>query len=247
MQQLRFFLRQISYTQILVAINVFLFLISSILGLFIGNNLALLILGAESLPLVASGEIWRVVTHAFLHVNIIHLLFNMYALWHLGDFVERFFGKEKLIIVYVFSSITASLASMAINFLTAINSTDSISYLSVGASGAIFGILGLILGNVVRSRHYGNPLPIDINQLYLIVGINLLFGFSFSGINNAAHIGGLVGGFLLSFVIEQSITFDLPNWKKLFVKTAFPMCILIVFLSFLAQVLSIVLQLSITY
>ncbi len=135
---------------------------------------------------IRQGQYYRLITGAFIHANIFHLLCNMYALYILGSQLESFIGKIKYLFVYIFSCITASLMSMV--FLG--------NGVSVGASGAIFGIMGALLyfgyhyrvylGNVVRT----NLIPVII--------LNLILGFSVEGIDNWAHIGGLIGGLLIN-------------------------------------------------
>jgi rhomboid protease GluP len=236
----------ISFTRAIIGINISLFVLSLALGAISNNNVALVILGAESLPLIAMGEVWRLLTYAFLHANIFHLLFNMYALWYVGDFVERYFGKREFIVVYIFTAITAGIFSSLSNLATLVGSnSDALNSISVGASGAIFGLMGLILGKVMLNNRYGVQLPVDTNQLYMIVAINLLLGFTLPGINNAAHIGGLVGGVILSLFIEPALSFDKSAFKKLFMRIAYPISILLVILSFTAQAISIFVQLSV--
>ena len=134
-----------------------------------------------------NSEYYRIITAAFTHYDIFHLLFNMYALYVIGSQIESFFGKKKYIIIYLFSIITSSL--MSITFMPNNGA-------SLGASGAIFGLFGsliyfgyhyrLYLGTVLRS------------QVIPLIIFNLLLGFMITGVDNAAHIGGLIGGILIS-------------------------------------------------
>lgn len=143
----------------------------------------LLSLGANNHDLVASGQYYRLFTSTFLHVNIIHLLCNMYSLYIIGRGLENFLGKFKYTIVYLVSLIASSLMSIVF----------SNSY-SVGASGAIFGLLGALLYFGYNYRLYlGSVMK---SQIIPVIIMNLLLGFTLSGIDNAAHIGGLIGGFL---------------------------------------------------
>lgn len=134
-----------------------------------------------------NSEYYRIITAAFTHYDIFHLLFNMYALYVIGSQIESFFGKKKYMIIYLFSIITSSL--MSITFMPNNGA-------SLGASGAIFGLFGsliyfgyhyrLYLGTVLRS------------QVIPLIIFNLLLGFMITGVDNAAHIGGLIGGILIS-------------------------------------------------
>lgn len=237
MQRLRFYLAQISITEVIIGFNILLFICFIVLSTQLSDGYSLLLLGAQAPEFVVNGEVWRLVTYAFLHANALHLLLNLYFLWQLGLFVEKFYGARKLVIAYVFTAISAGVLSLI---------SSSISYslggdmgLSVGASGAIFGLLGLILGTSLQARRYGLELPIDISQLAMIIAVNLFLGFILPNIDNAAHIGGLIGGLFLSLVLEQSLAFSLSGWKNWFVKIAYPLSVLVVFLSFLAQALRI--------
>lgn len=153
-------------------------------------------------PLVKQGEIYRLLTGAFLHANIAHLFFNCYALYVIGPQLESFLGKWKYTLIYFFSAITASLLSMVFH-------SDSVS---IGASGAIFGLMGSLVYFGYHYRVYlGNIMKSQIIPLILL---NLMIGFLSSGIDNAAHIGGLVGGVLITIgvgVKYKSSTFEKVN------------------------------------
>ena len=135
-------------------------------------------------------ELYRLVTSQFLHAGLIHLLCNMYSLYVIGPQLESFFGKVKFTIIYIGSGIIGGLLSMA--FLQ-----DTI--VSIGASGAIFGLLGALLYFGYHYRVYLSG--VIKSQIIPIIILNLLLGFMISGINNLAHIGGLIGGVLLSMAV----------------------------------------------
>ena len=132
-------------------------------------------------------EIYRLVIPIFLHAGIIHLACNMYSLYILGPQLESFFGKVKYSIIFIGSGIIGNLVSLL--FLNS-------NAVSVGASGAIFGLLGAMLYFGYHYRVYLSG--VMRSQIIPVIILNLLIGFSISGINNAAHIGGLVGGLLLA-------------------------------------------------
>ncbi len=144
----------------------------------------LLFQGAEFAPLSLDKEWYRLFTHMFMHGNITHLLFNMYALFTAGGEVEQLAGTKKFLWIYFLSGITASLASLYFNYFT----------IGVGASGAIFGLFGYsLIIQLNESRKNSNPVfPIIINFL-IFLGINLLFAKALNA-DNAAHFGGLAGG-----------------------------------------------------
>ena len=177
----------ITYTIIIICVIVFGLMY--ILGNGSMDEGTLLAFGANWGLLTKNGEYFRLLTCAFLHIGIVHLLFNMYALYVIGPQVESFFGKFKFILIYLLSAISASTLSLIFN--------DNV--ISVGASGAIFGLLGALLYFGYYYRVYlGNVLK---SQIIPIILINLLFGFVVLGVDNAAHIGGLIGGVLTSMAL----------------------------------------------
>lgn len=179
--------KKIIITKILIGICVFMYGLS----IFLTDNFnkSLILLGANSRSFILNGEIFRLITNAFLHGNLIHLVINMYSLWIIGSQVENFLGKIKYLIIYILSALMGSLFSII--FLE--------NALSVGASGAIFGLMGSLLYFGYHYRLYlSNTLT---NQLIPIIILNLILGLSFTGIDNAAHIGGLIGGYLATMIV----------------------------------------------
>ncbi len=171
-------------TYILIGTNILMFFLDLLFP-----DAFLLERGLTYGPYIRDGEIWRLLTGEFFHGSILHLLVNMYSLYVIGSQVENFFGKAKYLLIYIFSAVTASALSIILNINTA----------SIGASGAIFGLTGALLyfGYYYRV-YFGNAL---ISQIVPIIIINLIFGFTIPGIDNYAHIGGLIGGLLLAMAI----------------------------------------------
>ena len=179
--------KNIVITKLLIGICIVAYFIS----LFLTDNysLTLLLLGANNRGLVLNGQVWRLITSAFLHGNLIHLAVNMYSLWVIGSQVETYLGKIKFLVIYLLSAIMGG--AFSIVFLE--------NSLSVGASGAIFGLMGSLLYFGYHYRLYlSNALT---SQILPIVILNLLMGFTISGIDNAAHIGGLIGGYLATMIV----------------------------------------------
>lgn len=177
-------------TYCIIALCVLAFILMYIFGNGSSDNLTLIKFGANlDILTVGLGEYFRLITCSFLHIGIFHLLFNMYALYVIGSQAESFFGKIKYLIIYLFSAVSASLLSLMF----------SSNVISAGASGAIFGLMGALLYFGYHYRIYlGNVIK---SQIIPIIVINLLFGFLVSGVDNAAHIGGLIGGFLMAMVL----------------------------------------------
>ena len=188
--------KKIIFTKLIILACVVMYII---LGINNGNFLtfsatSLAIFGGNNLLLVQNGEVWRILTSAFLHVGLIHLVVNMYSLAIIGTQVETFIGKWKFLFIYFISAIGGNLLSLVFS---------QANVVSVGASGALFGLMGALL---YFGYHYRLYLSEAIrNQIIPIILINLLIGFIVPGIDNVAHIGGLIGGYLASmaFGIEN--------------------------------------------
>lgn len=169
-------------TTILIVLNVLIFLF----GILFGARDFLINAFAVYGPFIREGDFYRLITGIFLHADILHLVFNMYSLYVIGSQIESFFGKTKFILIYLFSGLMGSLLSILLNG----------NIPSIGASGAIFGLLGAMLYFGYYYRVYlGNTLT---SQIVPIILVNLLIGFTSSGIDNFGHIGGLIGGFLIT-------------------------------------------------
>ena len=174
----------------LISINIIIFILMYIFGNGSLYNNTLIKFGANYVPFTKSGQYYRLLSSAFLHIGLFHLLCNMYSLYILGNNIEYFYGKTKYIFIYLYSAITGSL-------FTLIFSNSNV--ISAGASGAIFGLLGSLLYFGYNYRGYiGNRI---INNVITVIFINLLIGFSMTNIGNAAHIGGLIGGFFMSMAL----------------------------------------------
>ncbi len=145
--------------------------------------------GANFGPYVKNGQIYRLVSHIFLHGSIVHILCNMYSLFIIGSQMETFLGKVKYLIVFIVSGICGGLLSALLNGTTA----------SVGASGAIFGLMGSMLYFGYHYRTYlGEALK---KQIIPVIALNLFLGFAMTGIDNFAHIGGLIGGIFATMAV----------------------------------------------
>ena len=205
-------------TYIIIAICILLYIIMEIFGNGSTNNITLLKFGANLDALVKNGEYYRLFTSIFLHIGIMHLLCNMYSLYIIGREVESLFGKVKYIIIFILSGIFGSILSIAFSH----------NVISAGASGAIFGLLGALLYFGIHYRTYlGEAL---VRSIIPILIINLIIGFLSPGIDMAAHIGGFVGGILVSMMVgipDKSKTKDIINGTILTI-------IYLLFISYLA-------------
>ena len=200
-------------TYALIIINVIAFVLS------VFNDAILPMFAVNRELIVNFGQYYRLFTGMFLHVSIFHLLFNMYALYIIGMQLESFLGKAKYLIVYLLSGIGASMLSIFFS-----------NSFSVGASGAIFGLMGSLLYFGYHYRVYLDS--VVKSQIIPLIVLNLFIGFMFSGIDNWAHIGGLVGGILATMAVGvkyKSTKFEMINGVILYL-------IFIVFLGYMVFV-----------
>ncbi|MBL8014627.1 MAG: rhomboid family intramembrane serine protease [Candidatus Doudnabacteria bacterium] len=183
----------------LLGVNVGLFGLIMLLTAGLGLNaegawgLFLNLFGSVSRGEVFAGEVARLVTANFLHADLLHLASNMYGLWYLGEAVQRVFGRKWLFSTYVITGVAASVVTVA-----------ATPYPSVGASGAVFGLMGILIGAALRRSRYGVDFPFDWRQILPLVLYSLWFGFLAGGtINNWAHIGGLAVGGLMGYLLPR--------------------------------------------
>lgn len=174
-------------TYVLLGINILAWILMTLTGYIFGWDLSdqLLVFGAKVNIFIAYGQYWRLLSAMFLHVGIVHLFFNSYALYANGPVVESLFGKAKFAAVYLLSGLIGSIFSYVFS-----------PNASAGASGAIFGLLGSLLyfrrrNKEIFSRVFGS-------RLMMVIGINLFYGFVQPGIDNWGHIGGMIGGYLVA-------------------------------------------------
>lgn len=165
--------------------------IVSLLTLFGGQDELMLWLRLDKFAMYLDGEYWRLFSVVLVHGSIIHLMFNMYALWIIGPIVEALYGPWRYIAIYLICAAAGSAASYA----TSPNP-------AVGASGAVFGLFGVL---IVADRVHKPALTRNARnltmQIGLLIGINLVIGFTIPNIDNAAHIGGLLAGMVLGFLL----------------------------------------------
>lgn len=184
------------FTWILLGCNVAMFIITILYGLrqygswdLLTNLLPTLVFfGAKVNELIAQGEVWRLFAATFLHADILHLLFNIYALSALGHQVEGYFGHGRFLVIYLLAGLWGSLASYATS-----------PEISVGASGAIFGLAGATAIYFWRyHENFGDAGRSVLRNVMAVIAFNLVFGFTNPQIDNAGHLGGLIGGAIVA-------------------------------------------------
>ncbi|HXI13829.1 MAG TPA: rhomboid family intramembrane serine protease [Thermoanaerobaculia bacterium] len=156
------------------------------------ENAVLYRMGAIHPDLFQDGEYWRLFAAMFLHAGVLHVALNLWALFQIGTIFESMFGPGRFALTYLLSGLAASIASAVL----------PPHGLSVGASGAIFGIIGALILAIRRSPHWRNqPWAKGLTQQLLFwAGANIVIGFTIPRIDNAAHLGGFIMGLLLGLV-----------------------------------------------
>jgi rhomboid protease GluP len=146
--------------------------------------------GMKVNALITTGEVWRLCTAMFLHIGLVHLAVNSYSLYHMGLLLERFIGALRFSILYLFAGLCGSLASYVFS-----------AYASAGASGAIFGVLGAVGVFFFFQRNVFSGARSILMNIVVVAAINIAYGFSSRGIDNYAHLGGLLGGMVLGVAL----------------------------------------------
>ncbi len=167
-------------TYSLIGINVAVYL-AQVVG---GVNKVAGNLGMWPIGIAGNGEWWRLGSAAFLHGSWLHIIFNMYVLYALGPTLERILGHSRYLILYVLAAVGGGVASYLISDMNTV---------SVGASGAIFGLMGAL---VVAGRR----LRYDVTQVLVLLGINVVIGFISPGVDWRAHLGGLITGAIVAAI-----------------------------------------------
>lgn len=185
-------------TPILINLNLAIFILMVISGVHFMTpaNESLIAWGANFRPLTLEGGWWRLITNCFLHIGIFHLLMNMFALVYIGSLLEPYLGRAKFAAAYFLTGITASIASLCWHDLT----------ISAGASGAIFGMYGVFLAMLSTNLIEKSARKALLTSIGVFVGYNILNGLKAdSGIDNAAHMGGLLSGLVIGYAFIPSL------------------------------------------
>lgn len=176
------------WTYVLLALNTLVWLAMTALGG--SEDIRILVLfGAKYQPLIVAGEYWRLLTANFLHIGILHLLMNSYALYLFGLQVERRFGRLRFVVLYLLSGLGGTILSYI-----------GSSALSAGASAAVFGLIGAAtVYYAIYREAFGSQGRRQLGSLLLVMGYNLLWGLMNSQIDNLGHLGGLLVGLAMGW------------------------------------------------
>lgn len=186
-------IKQNKITYGIIVCNVVMYIITAILsGNIMDSNINVLVfLGAKENNLIGIGQYYRLITCMFLHGGLTHLALNMYALYTIGPVIEKLYGKGKYILIYMGSGICSSLLSYIFS-----------PHVSIGASGAIFGLLGSCL--IIAIKYKKQVAREFISNIISVILVNLIIGFSMANIDNVGHLGGLIGGIIISSIVWKN-------------------------------------------
>lgn len=186
-------IRKEPVTVALILINVLVFIAVELTGTS-QNAWHVLDYGAAYTPyIVQNGEVYRLFTSMFLHFGIEHLVNNMLVLFVLGSRLEQVIGKIRFLFIYLAGGIAGNIFSLILELR---NQDFSVS---AGASGAVFAVMGAMIYVVIRNKGWLGDL--SMRQILVMAAFSLYFGFTSSGVDNAAHIGGMIAGFVLAVLI----------------------------------------------
>lgn len=173
---------------IIIWINILVYVLMVIKAKSLDSSSVLIEFGAKNNSLIKEGQYYRLISAMFLHITLIHLVINNYSLYVLGDLIVSIYGVAKFTFIYLISGIMGNIFSYSFN-----------PSISAGASGAIFGLLGSLV-------NFGKICPTKCDDnfkkwVYLTIIINILYGLIVGGVDNFAHIGGLIGGYVISRIV----------------------------------------------
>ena len=176
----------------MMAVLVVVFVIESLAGPGGSESSRVLVnLGANYAPYVTAGDYWRLFTANFLHIGLVHIALNLYALYVVGTEAETFYGPWRFLVIYLLTGLSGAIASYAFTY-----------GLSAGASTALFGLVGTLFAFFTRNRSvFGKLSNARLSSLVMVIAINLFLGLSSPGIDNWGHIGGFVGGLILGWLL----------------------------------------------
>lgn len=196
----RRFLEEINWLYVLLGINIVYFVLLYFIGPSLRYDSDYILIGALSTSAVFNGYPWLLITANFIHLNFFHFLFNMLSLYSLGRIVLGFYSNRIILIVYIITGLMGSLLTVLAAFIL----KDPM--VSIGASGAIFGLAGLLVGGTIKRQRYGYNLPLKLTDLIFPVAAIFLIGLMPGlGVNNWAHLGGFISGVILGIFLKNDL------------------------------------------
>jgi rhomboid protease GluP len=213
----------------LLFLNSLIFALAFLVDLTLGFDQKLFhLFGGEITTDILKGDWWLLLTASFFHISLVHFALNMFSLYRMGELILNYYGGRKLFVTYILGGIGASLLSTAM----AVVFRDPV--LSLGASGSIFALVGLLLGGSVKKYRLGVSLPFGPMDVLPVFILPFLVGFMPGlQINNWAHIGGLIIGFVLGLIFHNSMSRHLSKVDKHVENFMYYLCILILAVCYL--------------
>jgi len=212
-------------TTALVGTNVAVFVAMALSGVSLSEPTTqqLLRWGANWGPSSLGSEPWRILTSNYLHIGVLHILFNMWCLWDLGNLAERIFDRWTYVAAYTACGIAGSISSLWWHPMV----------VGAGASGAIFGLAGALISALYLG---GLPIPKQavqrtLKSLLLFAGYNLFFGAVGAGIDNSAHLGGLITGLAIGAVLARRLTYP-PAERRAWNRAVFVVTAIVLLIAF---------------
>lgn len=175
--------------------NIIVFFVDELVFGSTENTEVLIACGGAYVPYIENGQVWRLFTAMFIHSGIRHLLNNMVVLYVLGEHLEHLIGSVKYAALYLIAGFLANI--VAYNWYLRAGQM----VVSVGASGAIFGVMGALIWIVARNK--GRVDGLSIRQMLVMLAFSLYFGFAAADVSNIAHLSGLAAGFLLGILLYR--------------------------------------------
>lgn len=193
---------KIPATLSLIGITVLVFIGQVMITSLTGRDLVAQF-GMKENQAIAAGEVWRLITPVFVHAGIAHIFVNMYSLYALGPAIERLFGSPRMLVIYLLSGVSGVILSLGFS-----------PYASVGASGAIFGLLGALGTFIYRHRERLGPAGrIQLRQIIMVTLLNLGLGL-LPMVDNWGHLGGLLAGIALTWTLGPQLELALAQDQR---------------------------------
>lgn len=225
---------QFNLLTLLLGLNIIIFVAALVVENSLGFDTGLFYLfGGQISSQIRAGDWWLLVTPNFFHIGIIHFIFNIISLYRIGQLAMYYYDGRKVFLTYILGGITG----VGLSYIMSSISGENV--LSLGASGSIFALIGLLLGGALKRNRYGQQLPFSPLDIAPFIVVSFLFGFMPGlNINNWAHLGGLIGGTVLGFLIPNSLNVYTNKFENIVSNFLFWGAVIIFLLSYVALLVS---------
>ena len=229
----------------LIIINSIIFLLALLVQTKGFDDNFFFLFGGEVTSRIFKGDLWILLTSNFFHLYLPHFLLNMYALIKIGELVEYYYGGKKLFVTYIIGGIGGALLTYLTSLPTFLALGLSYNSFSLGASGSIFALLGLLVGGTLKRRRYGADLPFKTSDLLIyIIPVILISFIPGLNINIWSHIGGLIAGVILGYIFDHTIGNVDTNFQKILTNISYYLSLILFFLSYVFIVVNVYIAFS---